>query len=419
MVTHLLQEALDAIDYRRGHDLDDVAVGLAGRCSDPRLQRTVIGVLLESMTIAVTAAWRRGWQPADVHRLAGRRLAVADQALVVDAMSHELNRYAASTIDPHWLAQLSELEGGVWWPSSVTWIDARRTQGTDWLTLVLGCLAAWHLLVRLPTLEQLTPLPGDAVGPPEAASARTGDPGGRPPVDQRVLSRVRMLLAKAESTTFEAEAETFTAGAQSLMARHSIDAALLAADDAARHRGTTAPHGRRISVDNPYDAPKAMLLDAVASANRCRMVWSRELGFGTVVGFEADLECVELLFTSLLVQATHTLTSAGSRSDGYGRSRTRSFRSSFLTAYASRIGERLAEATAGEEAAATAEASTRGRELVPLLAARAEQVDEAVDEWFPKVTSHKVGSVRDAEGWHSGRAAADRAQLGAGPTIGR
>ncbi|MEO6998972.1 MAG: hypothetical protein ABI112_12890, partial [Terracoccus sp.] len=198
VVTHLLQEALDAIDYRRGEDLDDVAVGLAGRCSDPRVQRTVVGVLLESMTTAVTAAWQRGWQPADVQRLAGRRLPIADQALVVDAMSHELNRYAASTIDPHWLAQLSELEGGIWWPSSVTWIDARRAQGADWLTLVLGCLAAWHLLVRLPTLEQLTPLPGEAVHPPEASSAGAGDAATEQPVvDERVLSRVRLLLAKA------------------------------------------------------------------------------------------------------------------------------------------------------------------------------------------------------------------------------
>ena len=152
-------------------------------------------------------------------------------------MSHELDRYAPSTIDPHWSAQVIDLEGGVWWPGSLTWIDARRAQGSDWLTLVLGCLAAWHLLVRLPTLEQLTPLPGEAVRPPETASAGAGDPATEQPVvDERVLSRVRMLLAKAESTTFEAEAETFTAGAQSLMARHSIDAALLAADDAARLR---------------------------------------------------------------------------------------------------------------------------------------------------------------------------------------
>ena len=228
-----------------------------------------------------------------------------------------------------------------------------------------------------------------------------------------------MLLAKAESTTFAAEAETFTAGAQSLMARHSIDAAVLAASHPDRHRGPTAPQGRRIGIDNPYDGPKAMLLDAVASANRCRMVWSPELGFGTVVGFEADLEGVEVLFTSLLVQATHTLTTAGSRPNRHGGSRTRAFRQSFLTAYASRIGERLQAVTAAEVVAASGVVRSAGRELVPLLEARAEEVDEAVDTWFPQVTAHSVGAVRDAEGWHSGRAAADRAELGAGPSLTR
>ncbi|MFC7722126.1 DUF2786 domain-containing protein [Nonomuraea recticatena] len=38
---------------------------------------------------------------------------------------------------------------------------------------------------------------------------------------------MRALLAKAESTTYEAEAETFTSAAQSLMAKYSIDAAML------------------------------------------------------------------------------------------------------------------------------------------------------------------------------------------------
>lgn len=412
LVRALLLEALDAIDSGGGGPLDDVAVALAARCDQPRGRRVVVTALIEAVTSAVTSTWQRGWQPVDVHRLAARQLSAAEQAVVVDAMAHELDRYAPASIDHHWVAQLGELDAAVWWPRATTWVEARHDRGTDWLTLLLGSLAGWHLLSTLPPLEQLTPLPGEATPPPAAAA-------DHPAVDERVLSRIRMLLAKAESTTFEAEAETFTARAQSLMARHSIDAALLAADEAARHRGTSAPRGRRIGIDNPYDAPKAMLLDAVATANRCRMVWSRELGFGTVVGFEADLECVELLFTSLLVQATRTLTTAGSRRDGYGHSRTRSFRSSFLTAYASRIGERLAEATAGEEAEATAAASARGRELVPLLAARAEQVDEAVAEWFPQMTHHRVGSVRDAEGWHSGRAAADRAQLGTGSAINR
>ena len=121
---------------------------------------------------------------------------------------------------------------------------------------------------------------------------------------------------------------------------------------------------------------------------------------------------VELLFTSLLVQATRTLAAAGSRSTLHGGSRTRSFRQSFLSAFADRIGERLHEATAQEEEAAVA-APTGGRELVPLLAARAERVDETLGSWFPEVRQARISAARDAEGWHSGRSAADRAELGA------
>lgn len=413
-VRYLFAEADEALDRGWGDVLDDAAVALAARCADPDGRRVVVVALLESITGAVDTAWARGWQPADVHRVAVRRLQVAEQPLVVDAISHQLDQYAPASIDPRWHAQLRELESRVWWPRSGTWIEANRERGLDWVTLILGCLAVRHLLARLPVLEVLTPLPG-TVAPPEPTAAEAAP---RPSVDERVLSRVRMLLAKAESTTFEAEAETFTAGAQSLMARHSIDAALLAADDEVRLGGHGAPSGRRIGIDNPYEGPKAMLLDAVASANRCRMVWSKELGFGTVVGFESDLESVELLFTSLLVQATRTMTSAGARSDHQGRSRTRSFRHAFLTAYAGRIGERLLEATVGEEQEAVAVAHALGRELAPVLAARAEEVDDALAGWFPTVRTRRVGSVRDAEGWHSGRAAADRAQLGTGSAIG-
>jgi hypothetical protein len=45
----------------------------------------------------------------------------------------------------------------------------------------------------------------------------------------------------------------------------------------------------------------------VATANRCRVVWHRNLGLRTVMGFRTDLDAVELLFTSLLVQATTAL----------------------------------------------------------------------------------------------------------------
>jgi hypothetical protein len=214
------------------------------------------------------------------------------------------------------------------------------------------------------------------------------------------------MLAKAESTEFPEEAEALTARAQELMARHSIDRALLAAADPSAR---DLPFGRRIGIDNPYESPKAVLLTVVAEANRCRSVWSRSLGFCTVLGFPSDLDAVELLFTSLLVQATTGMVAAGAKIDQRGRSRTRAFRHSFLAAYASRIGERLEEATA--QATRQAVAESPGTDVVHVMAARDEEVGAAVEQLFPKLARHRMRSGVDHEGWVSGRAAADLADL--------
>jgi hypothetical protein len=169
-------------------------------------------------------------------------------------------------------------------------------------------------------------------------------------------------------------------------------------------------------VDNPYEAPKASLLQTVARANRCRVVWSKELGLVTVIGFPADLDAIELLFTSLLVQANTAMLRAGAKRDAHGRSRTRAFRQSFLVSYAIRIGERLSEATGQAEQQAAAEhAAARGgggKDLVPFLAARHQAVDDAVDAIFGHtLTTSRAVRATDAEGWHSGRVAADMASL--------
>lgn len=48
--------------------------------------------------------------------------------------------------------------------------------------------------------------------------------------DDRVLARVRALLAKAESTEFPDEAEALLAKAQALISRHAIDRAAVAGE---------------------------------------------------------------------------------------------------------------------------------------------------------------------------------------------
>jgi hypothetical protein len=163
-------------------------------------------------------------------------------------------------------------------------------------------------------------------------------------------------------------------------------------------------------VDNPYESPKATLLHAVAQANRCRSVWQKALGISTVIGFPSDLDAVELLFTSLLVQANTAMLREGTKRDAYGRSRTRAFRQSFLVAYALRIGERLSQATVHAEQEAVVTSS--GQDLLPVLKVRHQAVDDAVDEMFGDgLVYDRAARVSDEEGWYSGLAAADMAAL--------
>ena len=224
--------------------------------------------------------------------------------------------------------------------------------------------------------------------------------------DDGVLHKVRSLLAKAESTTFPDEAEALTAKAQELMDRHAIDRAMLASAGA----GPGRPDGRDVSIEAPYPRPKFHLLGAVARANRCRAVYSPDDKVATVVGFSEDQETVELLFTSLLLQATSAMLAG---TDDPHR-RTRRYRHAFLLAYAARIGERLREAD--EVVVAEADAA-HGGEVLPVLASRVEAVEGEVARRFPHLRRSRV-SVSDGRGWVEGRVAADRARIGGGDQVG-
>lgn len=321
----------------------------------------------------VAAAWRRGWQPADVVRIVRRDLDDVHVRLVTSLIIGE-GRGDRSPRGARWAAQLDELEAE---PH-----DLR----TDRFTRATAALELYRLLLRLPSIEPLHP--------PRASATAAA------PQETRMLTRIRALLAKAEATGFPEEAEALSAKAQELMARHSIDEALLAA----RTHAKDAPGACRIGVEPPYETAKAVLLDAVAGANRCRAVWNDALCFSTVVGFEPDLEAVELLYTSLLVQATGAMTKAEAAQRAGGRKRTKTFRQSFLAAYAHRIGDRLASVAEGQVTAAEGE-------LLPVLAARDVAVADHLDQMFPETVTTRMRGVTDEAGWHEGAAAADRAQV--------
>ncbi|PSL05294.1 uncharacterized protein DUF2786 [Haloactinopolyspora alba] len=337
---------------------------------------------------------RQGWLPVDLVEIVRRRASGDAVSFVVDAVADWSARHPAATMHPRWSEQLRTVGATVWWdarhPYPGQW--AARWRDGDRRVMLTAALDVLGVLRRLPPLQRIVPAPGE-----QTSTAGTGAA-----VDDTMLTRVRALLAKAESTTFPDEAEALSAKAQELMSRYSIEQSVAAG---ARPAGALAS-ARRIWLDAPYVGPKTLLVGEVGSANHCRTVSSERLGFTTVLGDDVALDVVEVLATSLLVQATSAMVAAGTHGGADGRSRTRSFRHSFLLSYATRIGERLRD-TAGR---AEAEAGT---DLVAIHAERHRAVDELYETLFPTVAQRSFTAGSSA-GWGAGRSAADQAELTGG-----
>ena len=240
-----------------------------------------------------------GWQPTELLRFVRLQGSAAGTALIRLAMWAERSaRQGSTTSDQRWVEQW----GAAGLPS--------RSVSPEWLQQWVGGSSGEQahreifdlvaLLGSAPRLELLLPAPpgvrhaSPALGGP---SAGTQDP---------MLARVRALLAKAESTEHESEAMAFTAKAQGLITKHAIDLAAVHSDQPV----TESPQLIRVAIDAPYGDAKALLLQTLAEQTRCRTVFHAALAMSSVIGYPTDLKAVELLFTSLLVQAQRALAEA-------------------------------------------------------------------------------------------------------------
>ncbi|PPK65885.1 uncharacterized protein DUF2786 [Actinokineospora auranticolor] len=315
---------------------------------------------------ALELLWRRGWQPAEVVAAVPRSaVPLASSAVVA-----ECARYR--DLHPVWRRQLASLAGAG--PVRLTGpLESALRRVVELLGALMG----------LPQLPRLVPGPLDP-------ATEVAAPG----VDQRVLARVRGLLAKAESTPYAAEAEALSAKAQELMARYAFEQAVVTAAE------PQEAAARRLWLRGPYLAPKAQLVDAVAEANRCRSVFYPRLGCVGLVGHETDLEITELLATSLHVQSTRAMSHAPDTG--------RAYRHAFLVAYAHRVHQRLTEAGDHTRLATTA--------LVPVLTARRRAVDTRFDTLYPGIRTRRA-TITNTSGWTAGLTAADLADLHPHPRV--
>lgn len=232
-----------------------------------------------------------------------------------------------------------------------------------------------------------------------------GTPVGMP---DAILDKVRKLLAKAEDPACTpAEAESFTAKAAELIAKYGVDTALLAAADPALD-----PVGDLvIEVPAPYALDKCSLISGIAGVLRCRAI-RRDARHATgrrfsvhLFGHGSDLRRTEILFTSLLVQASQAL--AAHQVPGWQH--PAAYRRSWLAGYTYAVVTRLGAAE--RRAADDAERDRTGPSVALVLADRSAQVARRVSEAYPRLG---LASPRrlSGNGRSHGYAAGQRADLG-------
>lgn len=243
-----------------------------------------------------------------------------------------------------------------------------------------------------------------------------------------VAEKVRKLLAQAEDpAATPEEAQTFTAKAQQLMTKYAIDLAMIT--DAGRI-DRVVERGWRI--DGPYAAHKVSLVNSVSRANDCRAIYTTLDGgarYIEVVGFPTDVEWVETLSASLVLQLTTVLTAAMRVKPTKVHGRT--FAVGFVEGFVQEVSVRLHKARRDAVAAADAErvrdacpdgslfgpreSRADGRSVELVLVAKARQVEDEFKVRFPGARSvSRYTRLSSWAGYAPGREAGRRANLARG-----
>lgn len=242
-----------------------------------------------------------------------------------------------------------------------------------------------------------------------------------------MLDKVRKLLATAESYARSGNieaAQSYTDKANALMVQYSISEHALAGYRKAK---TADIKVAKVEIPySPYQGPKEQLLGSVCRHNDCRVVLSQRWGHdskgksirwqeATIVGFEADIEFAQVLYTSLLLQAEQEFLTPAVQERLFAETshpghRIR-WRNDFMGAFGGRVAGRMLQAK--RDARSAAAAAAPGSDFLPVLASKSALVDQRLGEMYGKLRS-KQSSFGGAggSGRGMGRAAGDRADLG-------
>ncbi|MBK5305927.1 MAG: DUF2786 domain-containing protein [Frankiaceae bacterium] len=234
--------------------------------------------------------------------------------------------------------------------------------------------------------------------------------------EDRLVDRVGKLLAQAEGTDNEHEAAAFVERAQQLATEHAVDLELARARQRDRqHRGGGEPLvqerlavGERGRRGNRH---RVLLYTAVAFPNDVMVNVAHDSSYVLGFGHRADLDVVERLWTSLVVQ----MAAAAQRRMDQGEHRAAgisglSWRLSFYDGFIEAVGERLQRARERVVEQARPSEQTGEPSAALVLREKSERVKS-----FYETASDARGSWRGAG---AGRTRSSRAARSSGRTDG-
>lgn len=233
--------------------------------------------------------------------------------------------------------------------------------------------------------------------------------------ESKIKERIRKALALSENAgATEAERAQALATASSLMTNHQIQRSTLDLGEARQERITE----RTFEHVAPYTVEKSLLLGRVADALGLGIVhWGTgKTTVRTVVyGFESDLELLDMIYTSLLLQQAHEFKRAEIPRYLFG-ARVAAWRRDWMTGFAYTASKRVREAHRREvekfdSDQAASGGSASGAELA--LTGRREAVTAHLKARYPGLKSRKPRSLYHDDAVGQGGAAGLRTDVGA------
>lgn len=228
----------------------------------------------------------------------------------------------------------------------------------------------------------------------------------------KLKEQIRLMLAKAESTTFEAERDTFNAAAEKMMLRLGITIAELEASG--ERKAEKIVEVKRTYGGN-YSISLIPFVHYVAEGfGHLTVLQSNGYKLeknAYIIGHESDVEQFLVLLDSLMLQVMSALKAWQRENIEYRRGLTDMQKylqhRSFIEGFGSKVGRRLREARKVEEATV---AVGSGTELV--LVSKDAKVQSWVDETYPSLKATASRRSHSSLGWAAGHVAGDSANLG-------